>query len=50
MIIDNQFNVCAVPGGKIMVYAGLVDQFRPTDDVLGVVLGHSRDTVVAATA
>lgn len=40
VISSNQINAFAMPGGKIMVYTGLVNQLHLSDDELAVVLGH----------
>jgi predicted Zn-dependent protease len=40
VIQDNQLNAWAMPGGKMVVYSGLVERLRLTDDELGAIMGH----------
>ena len=40
VISSDQINAFVMPGGKIMVYTGLVNKLHLTDDELAVVLGH----------
>lgn len=36
----DQVNAWCMPGGKIAVYSGLIDQLKATDDELAAVIGH----------
>jgi predicted Zn-dependent protease len=40
LIRSSQINALCMPGGKIAVFTGIVDQLRLTDDELGMVVGH----------
>lgn len=37
---NDQLNAYCMPGGKIMVYSGMMDKLKATDDELGAVIGH----------
>lgn len=37
---NDQLNAYCMPGGKIMVYSGLVEKIEATDDELAAVIGH----------
>ena len=40
VIQDDQLNAWAMPGGKMVVYSGLIDKLRLTDDELAAIMGH----------
>jgi predicted Zn-dependent protease len=40
VIDDKTVNASCMPGGKIVVYTGLIDSLKLSDDELAVVLGH----------
>lgn len=40
LIASKQVNAFCMPGGKIAVYSGLIDQLKATDDELAMVIGH----------
>jgi predicted Zn-dependent protease len=40
VISSDQINAFCMPGGKIMVFTGLINQLRASDSELAVVLGH----------
>jgi predicted Zn-dependent protease len=40
VIGSNEVNAWCMPGGKIAVYSGLLQQLNPTDDELATVIGH----------
>jgi predicted Zn-dependent protease len=40
VIDDSDVNAWCMPGGKMAVYAGLIDRLAPSDDELAQVMGH----------
>ena len=40
VIQDPQLNAWAMPGGKMVVYSGLIDKLRLSDDELAAIMGH----------
>jgi predicted Zn-dependent protease len=40
VIQDDQMNAWAMPGGKMVVYSGLVEKLRLTDDEIAAIMGH----------
>lgn len=40
LLSSSDVNAWCMPGGKIAVYTGLINQIKPTDDELAAVIGH----------
>ncbi|MDZ7839462.1 MAG: M48 family metalloprotease [Gammaproteobacteria bacterium] len=40
VISSNQLNAFVMPGGKVMIFSGLIDRLHLSDDEIAIVLGH----------
>lgn len=40
IVEDESINASCMPGGKMVVFTGLIDKIKPTDDELAQVMGH----------
>src|SRR5699024_9090033 len=40
VVNSDEVNAWCMPGGKMAIYAGLINRINPTDDELAAVIGH----------
>lgn len=50
VVKSDDMNAWAMPGGKMMVYTGIVDKLNLTDDEIAAVVGHEMSTPYTNTA
>jgi predicted Zn-dependent protease len=47
LINSNTINAFCMPGGKIVIYSGLIDKLNPSDDALAHIIGHEMGHALA---